>query len=86
MTALRLFRAVFATAALLGVMLTATTWWRAMADLPMQTEQQWPYRCGLLVGATIVFVVITAVLALSWFVAQREYRMLKALPPPTDAQ
>ena len=78
MTVLRVFRTVPATSALLGVMLTAATWWRAMADLRMQAEQQWPYRCGFTVGVAIMFTVSTAALGLIWFMEHRKRH--KALP------
>ncbi len=79
MTALRIFRTASASATLVGVVLTTAAWWRAMADLRMHAEQQWPYRCGFM-GVAIMFTVSTAVLGLIWFMEHRDYRRHKAPP------
>jgi hypothetical protein len=75
MTALRVFRAVFGTAACFGVALTALTVCRAFADLQMQAEQGWRHRCMLLAGGATMFGMITLLLGLLWFVSHREYRL-----------
>ena len=75
MTSLRVLRAIFGSAACLSVALTAWTISRAIADLQMQAEQQWRFRCGLLSGIALTCAIVTLLLVALWFLSRRPCRL-----------